>query len=724
MQVQKPIFDQISTSRNLPTLPHILLKLIEACDEKPGNENINKISKIINKDPSLSAKILKLVNSAFSGLSRRVEDIRQAVILIGVKGVKNIATCACVYEAFQKVKGNGVFNLKRFWWHSLKCAVLARLIAEKEHYEHPDEAFISGLLHDIGKLVLWVNFRKPYEALLESCKSEPQLLLQGETQLGATHCEIAAWLLARWNMHPSIIEPILFHHEPKSKILKAFPLVQFGYVAHSLCFGPIQAQEEGAMIAKEILGIEYEEIEAILAMAEKEAVDVAKSLDIDIDTSENIEGHLSEKDLKKREDLLREVRNASLLLGTIQAFAWAKDQDEILEAVFQGIQILFDVKHVIYFIYETDRKALLGKFREKDGTFSVDHDLTVPASLEDSLLIEALKAGKVMDSFSLPSKSRLNILDERIIRSIGTEGILCIPLVAQGEAAGLLAIGTNLPEFTQISKQINLLNVLANQAALALHAEYLRRSRLQTIQAERFGASSAMAQKVIHEVNNPLGIIKNYLKILGLKLTGQQIAHDEIKIINDEIDRVAGLLQELSEFSTEKTGKNQPVEINALLTDILKIAKESLAKNFMVEVQLDLEDSLPFIMAEKDGLKQVFINIIKNAAEAMRGGGNLRIQTRHVPSSVESQSSPDAAAESGGYVEIYFIDEGPGIPEHIKDRLFEPFVGTKGGSHSGIGLSVVHNIVKSLNGSIVCESKENKGTSFRIEFPVLTHRKQ
>lgn len=717
MQNQKPIFDQISTSRNLPTLPHILLKLLAACNEQHNNESINNISRILNNDPSLCAKIMKMVNSAFSGLSRRVDDIRQAVMLIGIKGVKNIATCACVYEVFQNIKGNGIFDLKRFWWHSLKCAVLARIIAEKKDYDHPDEAFLAGLLHDIGKLVLWVNFRKPYEALLANSFYEPQLFLHGETQIGATHCEVAAWLLSRWNMPPSILDPILFHHEPKNRILNAFPLVQLVYVANMLCLESIQSGEEGALLAREILGIEYEEIDSILTMAEKESADIAKSLDIDIDDSKINEGHFSVKDLKKREDLLREVRYSSLILGTIQSFAWAKDQNDILEALFQGIHILFDLTQIIFFVFEHEKEAFFGKVRESDGSFSINYNLTVPTNLKDNILIKAIESGNMLDSFSLSSRSRPNDMDKKIIRSTGKEGILCIPFVAHREPAGILVIGLSRSDFAHISKQLNLMNMLANQASLAMHAEYLSRSRLQTIQAERSGASSAMAQRIIHEVNNPLGIIKNYLKILDLKFAAKQIAHDEIRIINEEIIRISDLLQKIAEFSTEKAGKIQPVDVNAVLKDIIRISKESLVKNLKVDVQVDLENPLPLIMADKNGLKQVFINIIKNATEAMHAGGNLRIQTRYLP-------SLNTQAENDGYVRIYFIDDGPGIPEHIKERLFEPFITTKNGNHSGIGLSVVQNIVKSLKGKIICESKENEGTVFKIEFPVLTHRKK
>ena len=145
------LFDRIKTSKNLPSLPHILLKLIETCDRE--DSTIKEISQIINKDSSLTAKVLKMVNSAYYGLSHRVTSIDQALVLLGIDAVKNISISASVNQAFSQVKMNALFDLKIFWRHSLTCAVLAKLISKKVSYPSPDEAFLSGLLHDIGKLL-------------------------------------------------------------------------------------------------------------------------------------------------------------------------------------------------------------------------------------------------------------------------------------------------------------------------------------------------------------------------------------------------------------------------------------------------------------------------------------------------------------------------------------------------------------------------------------------
>jgi len=116
-------------------------------------------------------------------------------------------------------------------------------------------------------------------------------------------------------------------------------------------------------------------------------------------------------------------------------------------------------------------------------------------------------------------------------------------------------------------------------------------------------------------------------------------------------------------------------------------------------------------MSERDSLKQIFINLMKNASEAMFKGGNLYFKTRH-------RGTPLEGGESRGYVEVTVSDDGPGISDKMKKRIFEPFVSSKGGGHSGLGLSIVLNLINGLNGRIVCQSEEGKGTRFKIELPV------
>uniref|UniRef100_UPI003567380B two-component system sensor histidine kinase NtrB n=1 Tax=Desulfosarcina sp. TaxID=2027861 RepID=UPI003567380B len=181
--------------------------------------------------------------------------------------------------------------------------------------------------------------------------------------------------------------------------------------------------------------------------------------------------------------------------------------------------------------------------------------------------------------------------------------------------------------------------------------------------------------------------------------------------------RASDLLSKLNDFSNEKEPSRERTDINALLMDIVTLTRESFLRHADVKLHTDLDKELPTITAEKAGLKQVFINLIKNAVEAMEAGGNLFIQTRRLPPPISGKPAPGKKGPHG-YVEIQFKDDGPGIPEDIKEKLFDPYVSSKEGGHSGLGLSIAYHIIKSLHGHIVCEHVPDQGTMFKVELPI------
>lgn len=721
MQVNSVILNKVSTLRNLPTLPHILVKLIELCNNEEAD--LAEISRVVETDPSLSGKILKLINSAYYSLPRKIETIQSSISYLGINTIKNIAIGSSISQAFQPSTVGDLFNLKVFWWHSLRCGVLSRILARETGYKSTEDAFLTGLLHDIGRMVLWVNYPKEYSELLAKYNGRSDLLLAGEIKYGITHCELGAWLLHRWKLQSFMVDAVLYHHESPDKIRSAFALVQIIYLANALSMKPVMELQgiSPYQLAKELWGLENSQIDEMLLQADDELSEVAKLLELEIEEPNDCEKPVSEKDLEIQETMKVQAKETSLLLSTLQHLLEAHDEGTILNVVSQGVQILFDLKDIFFFLYDQQKNSLLGKgIKENERSMVID-DLVVPMEGNkgnESLLASCLKQAKPLNYFVPSEGVETTIIDQQIVRFIGKEGMLCLPMLAHGEYVGIIVLGLDKTDFTHLSKKFNLLSLFSKQAALSLHSEQMRRAPLKKVQAERAVASSDIARKVVHEVNNPLSIIKNYLKVLGLKLAKQNIAQDEILILNKEIDRIAHLLRALTSFSENKRRDIAPLDINGVLSDLVKITRESLKKHSGIEVHLDLKYSVPKIVSEEDSIKQVFVNLIKNAAEAMTGGGNLYIKTRYISTQITTAPIPEEGV-SQGYVEIMIEDDGPGIPDELKKRLFDPFVSTKGGNHSGLGLSIVHNIVKSLNGSLTCESERGKGTCFKIALPTI-----
>ena len=211
-------YSLIQKSGNLPTLPAILLKLLAACDN--DDTPMSEIAAIISKDPVLSFKVLQLVNSAYYSFRYSFKGIEQAVVYLGANTIKNLAITMSVHQVFERKRFKNIrqFDISVFWYHSLMCATLAKRIAQKTGFGNIDEAYLSGLLLNIGRLILISTFPMEHETILAETKDR-QNTLWAETQLlGVTHCEAGAWLMQKWKMSSMMADAIQYHHEPLDKI--------------------------------------------------------------------------------------------------------------------------------------------------------------------------------------------------------------------------------------------------------------------------------------------------------------------------------------------------------------------------------------------------------------------------------------------------------------------------------------------------------------------------
>lgn len=232
----------------------------------------------------------------------------------------------------------------------------------------------------------------------------------------------------------------------------------------------------------------------------------------------------------------------------------------------------------------------------------------------------------------------------------------------------------------------------------------LKAAQTRLVQSERLSAIGMLAAEIAHEVNNPLAIIKNYLRLVSDDI-GQNDPHKEsLSIIGEEVERIARIVKDLLRFSKPVLNL-KPVNLNEEAGKIVAFYRDGLAKK-QITIKDELRASNPVAMVDLDGIRQVMINIINNSLDAMPAGGEL----------VVSSSS------GGGHVKVIFKDTGCGIPEEAIGRVFEPFFTTKGRSGTGLGLSICYGIIKGLKGDVEVKSEVGKGTTFTIMLPVKNHR--
>lgn len=232
----------------------------------------------------------------------------------------------------------------------------------------------------------------------------------------------------------------------------------------------------------------------------------------------------------------------------------------------------------------------------------------------------------------------------------------------------------------------------------------LQETHLQLIQLEKLRSLGEMAAGVAHEINNPLGGILIYSSLLMEGLPPDDAQREDLGKIVQETTRCQEIVKSLLEFARQSGPKKELIDVNRAITDGL-LFLENQATFHNIEIIKEHDTSLPPMWGNAGQLKQVFLNIMINAADAMHGRGVLTIKT--FPS------------EDGNKVVIEFTDTGGGIPEDILPRIFDPFFTTKGvGEGTGLGLSMSYGIVKEHKGNIEVDTVVGSGTTFRVVLPV------
>ena len=205
---------KIETIQNLATIPSVAKRLLEIVG-KP-TISLGEISDFISHDPALAAKVLKMVNSPVYGFPGRIASVNQAVLLLGLNVLRGLLVGVTVFDLMQQAM-TGLRD------HSLGCAVFSRIIAKRKRLKDPEEVFIFGLLHDIGKMVLVLNFLKEYQMVMDEAKEKGVTVYDVESDhFSTTHATVGAWVTEQWNFPKPIIDVIGFHHRPQ--LAKVAPL--------------------------------------------------------------------------------------------------------------------------------------------------------------------------------------------------------------------------------------------------------------------------------------------------------------------------------------------------------------------------------------------------------------------------------------------------------------------------------------------------------------------
>jgi putative nucleotidyltransferase with HDIG domain len=209
---------------DIPTLPNIVIEVNKLLQDY--DTSIKKLGKLIEKDQAMVTKILRLVNSAFYGFRSKIRNIPHAVIVLGFNTIRNAVVSVSIIKAFPEEKALGGLKITDFWEHSIGVAVISRYLAEQTRLDSPDDCFVVGLLHDVGKVVLAQHFTESFGLVWKSVKEGGLSFFEAEQKLlPVNHAQIGGHLAKKWQFPVSLIDTITYHHAIRKSVANLNQLI-------------------------------------------------------------------------------------------------------------------------------------------------------------------------------------------------------------------------------------------------------------------------------------------------------------------------------------------------------------------------------------------------------------------------------------------------------------------------------------------------------------------
>ena len=675
-------------------MPHVLIKLIACCQD--DDAGLDDLADLISKDAAVAMRILNAANGAVHSHFGHKPGLRQSLLALGMDAVKTLLFSESVSQVFSSFTNSDNADLRGFWRHSYTAALAARKIAVTTDYPHLEEAYLAGLLHDVGRLALLSSAPEEYSMLL-SHVDDAGLCEAEEQTFQINHAEAGAFLLSRYRLDSFLADSVLYHHQPVEKVAAAHPLIRMVMLADLIASHGASEPAIGA--ARELFSINTETLKEICSDTERRVKETAGFLKIDLAGTEQAmavpyPSKRANDDGNARDKLVVEVQQVILASEARRLFAHAKDEEEVMSAVVKSAELQFAFDDVLFLMQDEESRSLrgvpLGFLQQSISEFSIplQGGGIIPAALEQRQI-----------AFIDADSQGIKLSEEQLLRLLDASHLVCIPLLSSTFNMGVL-IGTiaeyRLPE---LRTNVISLRAFASQASSAISAVRIKETESRRA-AEEFRQASRW---VAHEVSNPLSIIKNYLAVLDAKVKRQESVQAEVSILSQEIDRVGQILRGFAEL--KRGAHKEMLGINQIVGDVVRFLQVTGFVPASIRIEMQLQDDLAALQVDGNALKQILVNLIKNAVEAIVQEGEIVVAT------------PSYINRDGRLYGVLTVhDNGPGIAPPVLAKLFSPVHSAKSGNHAGLGLSIVHGLVQQLEGIIMCRSG-SKGTIFEILLP-------
>lgn len=731
---------RIDELQHLPTMPQIAAQVLAL--PLDGSPNSDGIVALIGSDPCLAAQVLRAANAPELGAHTPCTDIAEAVARLG-PGLVHSTVVSIALSTVSSAATGVATDHRSFWMHCIACGVCADLLAERIGSSYRSSAFVAGLLHDIGKIVLELVVPEAYARALDVATRHDIFILEAERrELGIDHALIGKWLAESWELPHLFTDVIwLHHHEPGTLDATQYPveLIELVSLANTLSHECLQA--DAPMGRREFisdeqlqrLGLRRADLDELRVKAPHAIRERLNKLQPVLDEDLSAEAlqkatrellmagarfDMQAKGYRREAQRLRALNEMHAKLRPRQSLR------EVLEIAVDAVRRGLEIEAGACLVADAKERLVLGKRwrtpqdRAREFMYTLEGEAPPALANADPTFVKAL------DDLAFRRNAQ-GWAGAAVTAPVRRESLMVTPMRADGRTVGHIVVEiapgdsrvpqeqmSELEEFAEacgraVARQRAEEDLLERAEDLAASLWKKEVAHKKGLQAERINSEANVAAGAAHALSKYLAEITIQAQLLLHRRRDGDDAGALGAIVRGS-RRAHKVLDDLITFARTPLPKLEPTLIHFVLHQAVSQFRDRLdEKN--IHVVESYEEGLPRVLVDRHQIVQAVGELFKNAEDAMGDrGGTLSITT--------------AATPDRRQLTITVGDTGPGISPSIRDRVFEPFFTTREDrDRLGLGLPLCHRIVEKHRGNIHIDSAPGQGTRVVLSFPSTVH---
>lgn len=532
---------------------------------------------------------------------------------MGTDMVRMLVINESIFQNFRGLSRNVRLDLRAFWHHSLTTAMIAYNAAKHMGYDHEDNAYLAGLLHDIGRLALMTVAPEKYASLFYR-RDDEALCIQESHSLGLNHTQAGAWLVRYWKLDPAIAKSIEHHHETFDRLADAPALVRVVHLANQLAY----CDEENPMI--EALAARYGlALPSVLEIMSNVREHVQRSADylgIDISDIEPVSQEQASQPLPAdQSDMNREILSLLNSAEFGRFFIRQTSQTHLQNAAILAACNILKLNHALLFWHNPaeDKYSCVATNTPSQKLLGISipaHDSSI---LRQTAANRELSVISSIDELTMAAEKNLALL-------ISDTHWVMIPISDAKRTLGVLFGSLNHEHLDTIKQQKWLTKNFVDQFILAWHRLQETKKHIQQevmLVEEKYRHLSRASSR---EAGNPIAIVRNYLHVLNQKLEKQGSQQNATTVLAEEITRLEQIIHDIAAPSSETA----TTDLAALIPGVIQQFRDAHPAVIITERRLDAGKT-SLVLVPDNLLKQILVNLLRNAVIAIKDDGEIII---------------------------------------------------------------------------------------------------